>query len=168
MAGWSAAGPADASPGLDDAGHGGRRDRTSMRRALTTIALVAAGLLAGCGDSAEEKAQTTVCDARADISTQVDDLKALTPATFSTDAVSKSLRAIQSDLSDMRGAQSELSDDRRQQVQDATQTFTSAVKGVVKDIGTSTTAQDAANTVTASLQQLASSYDQAFSRVDCR
>ena len=126
-----------------------------MRRALTTIALLAAGLSTACGDSAEEEAQNTVCDARADISTQVDDLKGLTPATFSADAVSKSLSAIQSDLSDIRGAQSELSDDRRQQVEDANQTFTSAVKGVVKDIGTSATAQDAASTVTASLQQLA-------------
>jgi flagellar hook-associated protein FlgK len=138
-----------------------------MRRALTTLALLAAGLLAACGDSAEQKAQTTVCDARADISTQMDDLKALTPATFSTDAVSKNLRAIQSDLSEIRGAQSELSDDRRQQVEDATQTFTTAIQGVVKDIGTSATAQDAASTVTASLQQLASNYEQAFSRVDC-
>jgi hypothetical protein len=138
-----------------------------MRRALTTIAIVAAGLLAACGDSSEEKAQSTVCDARADISAQMDDLKGLTPATFSTDAVSKSLSAIQSDLSEIRGAQSELSDDRRQQVEDATKAFTSAVKGVVKDIGTSATAQDAASTVTASLQQLASSYEQAFSRVDC-
>jgi hypothetical protein len=138
-----------------------------VRRALTTIAVLAAGVFAACGDSGEEKAQNTVCDARADISTQMDDLKRLTPATFSTDAVSKSLSAIQSDLSAIRGAQSELSDDRRQQVEDANQAFTSAVEGVVKDIGTSATAQDAASTVTASLQQLASSYEQAFSRVDC-
>ena len=67
----------------------------------------------------------------------------------------------------MRGAQSDLRDDRRQQVQDANQAFAGAVAGVVKDIGTSATAQDAASTVTASLQQLASSYEQAFSRIDC-
>jgi hypothetical protein len=138
-----------------------------MRRALTTIALVAAGLLTACGDSAEEKAQNTVCDARADISTQVDQLKGLTPATFSSDAVSKSMSAIQADLSEIRGAQADLSDDRRQQVEDANQAFTSAVKDVVEDIGTSATAQDATSTVAASLQQLASRYEQAFSRVDC-
>ena len=101
----------------------------AMTRALTIIAILAAGLLTACGESSEEKAQTTVCDARADISAQVDDLKAITPATFSTDAVSKSLSAIQSDLSDIRGAQSDLSDDRRQQVEDATKTFTSSVEG---------------------------------------
>jgi hypothetical protein len=137
-----------------------------MRRA-PIIAVLAALPLAACGDSAEEKAQNTVCDARADISTQVDDLKALTPATFTTDAVSKSLSAIQSDLSDMRSAQSDLSDDRRQQVEAANQEFTGAVRNVVKEIGTSTSAQDAASTVTAALQQLATSYEQAFSRVDC-
>ena len=137
-----------------------------MRRA-PIIAVLAALPLAACGDSAEEKAQNTVCDARADISTQVDDLKALTPATFTTDAVSKSLSAIQSDLSDMRSAQSDLSDDRRQQVEAANQEFASSVENVVKEIGTSTSAQDAASTVTAALQQLATSYEQAFSRVDC-
>ena len=81
--------------------------------------------------------------------------------------MSKSLSAIQSDLSDIKGAQSELSDDRRQQVESATQTFTSDVEGAVKDIGTSATAADAASTITSALQQLASSYEQAFSRVDC-
>ena len=48
-----------------------------MRRALMCIALFAAVLLTGCGDSAEEKAQNTVCDARSDISAQVDDLRAI-------------------------------------------------------------------------------------------
>ena len=46
-------------------------------------------MLTACGESSEEKAQNTVCDAREDISTQVDDLKAITPATFTTDAVSR-------------------------------------------------------------------------------
>jgi hypothetical protein len=81
--------------------------------------------------------------------------------------VSKSLSAIRSDLSEMRSAQSDLSDDRRQQVEAANQEFAGAVENVVKEIGTSTSAQDAASTVTASLQQLAGSYEQAFSRVDC-
>jgi flagellar hook-associated protein FlgK len=158
---------ATTSPGSDDDDGGGRRNGASMSRALIIVVLLATAFFTACGDSAEEKAQNTVCDARADISSQVDDLKGLTPATFSTDAVSKNLSAIKSDLSEMKGAQSDLSDDRRQQVEDATKAFTSAVEGVVKEIGTSATAQDAATTVTSSLQQLASSYEQAFSGVDC-
>jgi hypothetical protein len=138
-----------------------------MRRATATAAALSALVLAACGESSAEKAQDTVCDARADISQQVDQLKGITPATLDTDEVSKSLSAIQSDLSDMKGAQSELSDDRRKQVESANQAFASEVKSVVRQIGTSVTAQDAASSVSSALQQLASSYEQAFSRVDC-
>jgi Tfp pilus assembly protein PilP len=138
-----------------------------MRRAIATVAALSALALAACGESSSEKAQKTVCDARDDISQQVDQLKGITPATYSTDEVSKSLSAIRSDLSDMKGAQSELSDDRRKQVESANQAFASEVESVVKQIGTSVTAQDAASSVSSALQQLASSYEQAFSRVDC-
>jgi Tfp pilus assembly protein PilP len=138
-----------------------------MRRITATVAVVSALVVTACGESSAEKAQNTVCDARDDISQQVDQLKGITPATFSTDEVTKSLSAIRSDLSDIKGAQSDLSDDRREQVESANQSFTSAVEGVVKQIGTSVTAQDAASSVSAAVQQLASSYEQAFSRVDC-
>ena len=138
-----------------------------MRRATATCAALLALVLTACGESSAEKAQNTVCDARDDISQQVDQLKDITPATFSTDEVSKSLSAIRSDLSDIKGAQSELSDDRRKQVESASQAFTSTVESVVKQIGTSVTAQDAASSISSALAQLASSYDQAFSRVDC-
>jgi uncharacterized protein YjbJ (UPF0337 family) len=137
-----------------------------MRRALPATLLVALAL-AGCGDSAEEKAQASVCNARDDIQKQVDDLKALTPATFTTDAVSQSLQAIESDLDDMKNAQSDLSGDRRQQVESANQAFASQVQDVVKDIGTSLSASDAKTQLTQALQQLAAGYEQAFSRIDC-
>jgi flagellar hook-associated protein FlgK len=139
-----------------------------MRRvAPTIVVLFCALVLTACGESAEETAQKTVCNARADISTQVDELKGLTPSTFSTNAVSQNLKAIQTDLSDIKGAQSDLSDDRRERVESATKTFASDVGGVVKQIGTSATAADAQSTITSAVQQLASSYEQAFSRVDC-
>jgi hypothetical protein len=136
---------------------------------LTTLfaALLAAIAMTACGESSEDKAQNTVCDARDDISKQVNELKSITPATFTTDAVSKSLESIRSDLSDMRNAQSELSDDRRQQVESATQEFTGQLGDVVKEVGRSVTAADASSQVTQALQQLAASYEQAFSRVDC-
>jgi hypothetical protein len=139
-----------------------------MRRAIPLLLLLC-GLLAvsACGDSAEEKAQTQVCDARADIGQQVDDLKALTPATFTTDAVSKSLDAIRSDLSKMNDAKGDLRDDRRQEVEAANQAFAGSVSDVVKDLGTSVSASDAESQVTQALQQLATAYEQAFSRIDC-
>ena len=137
------------------------------RRALAIPLVVAALALTGCGESDEENAQQTVCDARQDISNQVDSLKSLTPATISTDAVSENVEAIQSDLSAIKGAQSELSDDRRQQVESANPEFTSQVEGTLREIGTSTTAQDAASTISSAGQQLATTYEQTFARIDC-
>jgi hypothetical protein len=137
------------------------------RLALTIATILIASALTACGESDEQKAQTTVCDARADISKQVDALKGLTPATFSTDAVSQSLRAIRTDLSEIKGAQGDLSDDRRREVESANQAFTSQVEGIVKQIGSSVTASDAASTITSAFQQLGSSYEQTFARIDC-
>ena len=136
-------------------------------RSLAIAAALAALVLAGCGESDQDKAQKTVCDARADISKQVDQLTALTPATFTTDAVSKSLSAIQSDLANIKNAQGDLSSERRQQVQSATQAFTGQIQGIVKQIGSSTSAADAKTQITAALQQLGAAYKQAFAKVDC-
>jgi hypothetical protein len=138
-----------------------------MRRLAAAATLVAALGVAACGESAEEKAQKQVCDARDGIQQQVDSLKALTPATFTTDAVTESLESIKSDLSDMRDAQSDLGDDRRQQVESANQAFAGQIEDTVKQVGRSITASDAADQVTQALQQLATGYEQAFSRVDC-
>jgi hypothetical protein len=65
--------------------------------------------LGACGESSEDKAQATVCDARADIGKQVDTLTSLTATTVTKDAVTQSLDAIKSDLSDMSSTQADLS-----------------------------------------------------------
>ena len=56
--------------------------------------------VAACGDakSSQEKAQNQVCDARADIQKQVNELTSLTFSTATTDGVKKNLQAIQKDL----------------------------------------------------------------------
>jgi hypothetical protein len=139
-----------------------------MRLATTSALLLATLALAACGGSSDEdQAKTTVCNARADISKQVDQLKALTPATFTTEAASKSLAAIRSDLSDIKGARENLSDDRRQQVQQANQEFASKVQDIVKQVFRSTSGPEAKSQVTTALQQLADTYKQTYARVDC-
>ena len=132
---------------------------------LAIIALVAltAVAVAACGESSADKAKNTVCSARDDMSKQVDTLKGMTAATFSTETVSKSLSAMKDDLSDIKGAQSELSSERRDQVQSANQAFTSTVRGVLSDLGSGTSADQ----LQAAVQQLASSYQQTFAKVDC-
>jgi uncharacterized protein YjbJ (UPF0337 family) len=131
------------------------------------IAVLAALGLGACGESKQDKAKTTVCDARADISKQVDQLKGLTVSTVTVDGVQSSLKAISSDLSKIKDAQGDLSDDRRQQVQDATKTFTSQVQSIAGSVGKSTSLGDAKAQLTSALQQLGDAYKQSFAKVDC-
>jgi hypothetical protein len=138
-----------------------------MKAALPMIVALAVALASCGGDSKAEKAQKTVCDARADISKQVDQLKSMTVATVSTDAVSQSLSAIGSDVSKIKSAQSDLSDERRQQVESANQQFANQVRAIAKQIATTKSAADAKTALTTALQQLAGAYKQTFAKVDC-
>jgi len=136
--------------------------------AILLVALLAALGLGACGgESKQDKAKSTVCDARADISKQVDQLKGLTISTVTVDGVQKNLKAINSDLSKIKDAQGDLSDSRRQQVQDATKTFTSQLQSIAGSIGKSTSLADAKAQLTSALKQLGDAYKQSFARVDC-
>jgi hypothetical protein len=131
------------------------------------IAVLAALGLGACGESKQDKAKSTVCDARADISKQVDKLKGLTVSTVTVDGVQNSLKAINSDLSKIKDAQGDLSGNRRQQVQDATKTFTSQVQSIAGSVGKSTSLSEAKAQLTSALQQLGDAYKQSFAKVDC-
>jgi Tfp pilus assembly protein PilP len=135
--------------------------------AFLLIALLAALEVSACGESKEDKAKTTVCDARADISKQVDQLKALTVSTVTVDGVQNSLKAISSDLSKIKDAQGDLSADRRKQVEDATKTFTSELQSIAGNVGKSTSLSEAKAQLTSALQQLGDAYKQSFAQVDC-
>jgi hypothetical protein len=139
--------------------------RSSIVFAL--IAVLAAVGLGACGESKQDKATSTVCDARADISKQVDKLKGLTVSTVTVDGVQNSLKAISSDLSKIKDAQGNLSDDRRKQVQDATKTFTSQLQSIAGSVGKSTSLSEAKTQLTSALQQLGDAYKQSFAKVDC-
>ena len=134
--------------------------------ALTVVVMVALALGA-CGESDEDKAQNTVCDASDDIAKQVSELKGLTPATVTTDAVKQNLSAIETDLKDIADAQSDLSSDRRSEAEAATKAFTSSVKGIASQLGSSLSASDAKARVVTGLQQLEASYKKAFAPLDC-
>jgi hypothetical protein len=134
---------------------------------LTLVAVLAALGLGACGESKQDKAKSTVCDARADISQQVGELKGLTASTVTVDGVQNSLKAINSDLSKIKDAQGDLSGSRRQQVQDATKTFTSQVQSIAGSVGKSTSLSEARAQLTGALQQLGDAYKQSFAKVDC-
>jgi ABC-type transporter Mla subunit MlaD len=140
-----------------------------MRAACSVLGVVMLGLALGAcgGESSEEKAQNTVCDARDDIGKQVDDLKNLTAATVTTDAVTNSLDAIKNDLNDISDAQSDLSSDRRSEVEDANKEFTGSVQEIASQFGSSLSASDAKAGLVTALQQLQASYQKTFAQVNC-
>jgi hypothetical protein len=138
-----------------------------MKTRVAIVSLLAAATLGACGDSAEDKAQAQVCDARADISEQVDSLKSLTLTTATTSQIRDSLTAIRDDLSKIKDAQSDLNDDRKSQVQRANQAFGSQVRSVLATLGTTTSLSEAGSQLSEALDQLASTYEDTFAKVDC-
>jgi hypothetical protein len=134
-----------------------------MRTACSVLVVVMLVFALGaCGESDEEKAQNKVCDARADIGKQVDELKSLTPATVTADGVTQNLDAIKTDLQDISDAQSDLSSDRRSEAEAATKAFSSSVQETAGQLGSSLSAADAKAQVVTALDQLAASYQKAF------
>ena len=138
-----------------------------MKPIAAIAPVIAALTLAACGDSAEDKAQDQVCDARADIAKQVDTLKNLTITTATTDQVQTSLKAIGDDLTKIKEAQGDLKGDRKSEVQEANQAFESEVTGIVSSLGSSTSLDDAKSKLGTAFDQLATSYQSAFSKIDC-
>ena len=140
-----------------------------MRAACSALAVVMLVLALGAcgGGSSEDKAKNTVCDAKDDIGKQVNDLKSLTPATVTIDAVTQHLSAIKNDLTDIADAQSDLSSDRRSEVEATNKAFTSFVQGIAGEVGRSLSASDAKAQIVTALQQLAASYQKAFAGVSC-
>lgn len=139
-----------------------------MRFASVPLAAVVAALaLAACGESSEDKAKNTVCDARDDIATQVQQLQALTPQTISVNTVQKSLSAISDDLKTIVDAQGDLSDERRSQVEAANAAFSTQVKDVAQSLVAGGSASSAKAQLSSATDDLASSYQRTFAQIDC-
>jgi Rad3-related DNA helicase len=131
------------------------------------LVLLACVGLAACGESKEDKAMSSVCDARADISKQVDHLKSLTIGTATVDDVQKSLKSIGDDLSKIKDAQGDLSGSRKQQVQDANAKFSSQIKEIGSTVGRSLSLSSAKTQLQSALSQLADAYKTTLGPIDC-
>ena len=123
--------------------------------------------MAGCGQSAADKAKSQVCSARADINKQIDYLKGLTLNTATTTGVKNSLKAIGDDLTKIKDAQPQLNAERKQQVQSANQAFSTELESVVNNIGTNLSISNAEAQLKTAVQQLAQSYQQTFAAINC-
>ena len=137
------------------------------RIAATVLASLAlAG--AGCGgDSAEERAQSQVCDARAGIQQSINSLKGLTASTATTDEVRQQLEAIRKDLGTIRSAQGDLNADRRADLQSANDKFADTIRTTAQTVLRSTSAQDASTELRQAADQLETTYKSTLSPMDC-
>jgi hypothetical protein len=144
-----------------------RIDALSMRVKPFVVLACGAALAAGCGQSKEEKAMADVCDARADMSKQVDTLKGLTASTVTTTKVTDSLKAIRDDLSKIADARGDLSDARRDQVQAANDQFAGKVRDTLATVARTVSAEDAKAQLTQAAQDLAGTYKGTYGKIDC-
>jgi hypothetical protein len=149
-------------PGASGGGSLGRVKPIAALAVLIALAVSACG-----GDSAEEKAQASVCSARADISKQIDSLQGLTLTTATTDQIRDGLTAIEGDLKKIRTAQTDLNDERKSEVQEANKAFESGVESIVSSLGSSTSLSDARAQLGAAFDQLATTYRNTFEKIDC-
>ena len=135
---------------------------------VLAVLLGAAGLLAACGESEEEKAQNEVCDARADIQRRVDDLADLTITTASIEQVTNNLEAIQDDLETIAAEQGDLEPERRQDVEEAGKRFRSQLQATAQDVVSGAAGgEEAGARVGSALDDLAKSFREAYAPVDC-
>jgi Tfp pilus assembly protein PilP len=139
-----------------------------MKRFMLMSALAAALLsLAACGESAQDKAKKQVCNARADIQKQLNELKSLTPSTATTSAVKDNLNAVQADLKKIADAQGDLNAERKKEVQQANDKFVSQFNSIVANLGTNLSAGNAKAQLQAAAKQLAAAYQSSFAGVNC-
>jgi len=138
------------------------------------LVLAAAGALAlgGCGggsssSSKQDDAKATVCDARADISKQVDTLKGLTVSAATLDQIQTSLKAIDSDLKKISGAAGDLKGDDKSQLQQANKDFVTQINSIASSLVKSTSLSQAQSQAKDALSQLADAYKQTFAKFSC-
>ena len=144
------------------------RRRGTATFVLTLLWIVfSACVMAGCGQSAADKANNQVCSARADIDKQLHYLQGLTLTTATATGVQNSLKAISSDLSRIKDAQPQLNAQRKQQVQAANQAFTAQLQSVASSVGQNLSLGNAGAQLKAAVTQLVQSYQHTFAAINC-
>ena len=140
----------------------------ALGRTSALLALLLAGLvLAGCGESSEEKAKAQVCSAKSDISKQVTMLGELTLSTSILTQAKDGLEAIGSDLTKIKDAQPNLEPARKQQIEAATHTFESQVTSIVSGLITNPSISNAEKQLKSSLTQYAKSFEKVLAPINC-
>lgn len=144
------------------------RSRTARKPAIVAVSLLVALTtgLAACGESEQAKAEKSVCEAKTAISTSVQSLQHLTPATVTAGAVQSNVNTISDNLKKLKQAEEKLSGPRKEQIQKANETLSSELNSLTGELTTLTPA-NIASKLTASVERLAASYKQALAPIPC-
>lgn len=148
--------------------------RAPARGVAIGAALLSVSLLAGCGESAQEKAKAEVCSARAEISKEVTKLQGLTLSSSTLNEAKASFEAIGKQLTKIKDAQPNLEPARKEQVKSATETFKSELASIASGVasglpsGNLESALKAAEPkIKSALSTLAADYHQALGPISC-
>lgn len=120
----------------------------------------------GCGESAQAKAEKTVCEGKQEISTSVNSLKSMTLTTASASTVQNDIKGIEAGLQKVKGAQGQLSNSRREAAEKANAQLSAEVSTIAHELTSLTLPQALTSVVTAG-EKLAASYQTAFAPVKC-
>jgi hypothetical protein len=141
------------------------------------VALAAGLAIAACGGSdkaqdegqgqTQAQAQAKVCSARADIKTQIGDLKGMTASTVTLNGVTTSLATMADAVERIAAAQDDLAPARKQQVKAANSAFKSDLSGLGGDLLKSVSTGQARAQLRASAKQLEQSYEKALAPIKC-
>jgi hypothetical protein len=139
-----------------------------LNRVFGIVALLLSTVaFAACGESAEEKAKSQVCDARADIATQLSTLTTLPISTSAVTEAKTSLEAIGEDLKKIKDAQPDLEPGRKAQVEKATEAFQKQLSSTVTGLTSGLSLANAETQLKTALHQLANSYKQTLAPINC-
>ena len=135
---------------------------------LLSVALVA------CGESSQDKAKAEVCDARAEISKQINKLQGLTPSSNAITEAKSGFEVIGRELKKIKDAQPDLASARKEQVEPAMKTFESELGTIASSVlagissgGVESALKAQAPKLKSALSALANSYKQALAPINC-
>ncbi len=120
----------------------------------------------GCGESAQAKAEKTVCEGKKEVSTSVDSLTSMTLADASTSTVQNDIKGIEAGLQKVKGAQGQLSGSRKEAAEKATAQMSAELSSISHEL-TSLSLPAALTKVLTVGEKLVASYKQAFTPVEC-
>ncbi len=155
-----------ATPPADPVAKSNKQAMYILLGLLVIVGVVVAVVLLR-GESKEEKALQAVCTARADIQSTVDRLIATDLSDFTLDQFKSDVSSIQGDIKTIQDNEQDLGVDRREQIKQATAQFTSTLRSTAGSLLTSTSLNDAGDTLQAASADLATAYRAALEPIDC-